>query len=45
LNAVDLFVVHEGTKIYILDEVQDWVKIRIQDGSIGWLPMNSMKKI
>ncbi len=45
MNAVDLFVVHEGTKIYILDEVQDWVKIRIQDGSIGWLPAGSIQKI
>lgn len=45
MNAVDLFVVHEGTKIYILDEVQDWVKIRIQDGSIGWLPLSSLQKI
>lgn len=45
MNAVDLFVVHEGTKIFILDEVQEWVKIRIQDGSIGWLPVNSLKKI
>lgn len=45
MNAVDLFVVHEGTKIYILDKVQDWVKIRIQDGSIGWLPMTSIEKI
>lgn len=44
-SAVDLFVVHEGTKIYILDEVQDWIKIRIPDGSIGWLPLNSVKKI
>jgi hypothetical protein len=44
-NAVDLFVVHEGTKIRVLDEVQDWVKIRIPDGSIGWLPSNSIKEI
>ena len=45
MNAVDLFVVHEGTKIYILDEVQNWIKIRIPDGSIGWLPVNSVQKI
>jgi tetratricopeptide (TPR) repeat protein len=45
LNAVDLFVVHEGTKIHILDQVQDWIKIRIPDGSIGWLPAESVKKI
>jgi tetratricopeptide (TPR) repeat protein len=44
-NAVDLFVVHEGTKITIMDEVQDWVKIKIPDGSIGWLPADSAKEI
>lgn len=45
MNAVDLFVVHEGTKVHILDQVQEWVKIRIPDGSIGWLPENTMKEI
>lgn len=44
-NAVDLFVVHEGTKIVIMDSVQDWVKIKIPDGSIGWLPADSLKEI
>lgn len=45
INSVDLFVIHEGTKIMVMDEVQDWVKIKIQDGSIGWLPKQSMKRI
>ena len=44
-NSVDLFVVHEGTKIKIMDEVDDWVKIKIQNGSIGWLPMSALRKI
>ena len=45
MNAVDLFVVHEGTKVRILDEVNEWVKIKIPDGSVGWLPGNSIKEI
>ena len=45
ISAVDLFVVHEGTKVYLMDEVNEWVKIKIQDGSVGWLPINSLKKI
>lgn len=44
-NAVDLFVVHEGTKIQLLDHVQDWIKIRIADGSVGWLPISSVREI
>jgi tetratricopeptide (TPR) repeat protein len=45
MTAVDLFVIHEGTKVRILDELQEWTKIRIQDGSVGWLPANSLKEI
>lgn len=45
MTAVDLFVIHEGTKVRILDQVQEWTKIRIQDGSVGWLPATAMKEI
>ncbi len=44
-SSVDLFVVHEGTKVRILDKVDNWNKIKIQDGSIGWLPADAMKLI
>jgi tetratricopeptide (TPR) repeat protein len=44
-NAVDLFVIHQGTKVHLLDEVDGWEKIRLQNGSIGWLPKNAMKEI
>ena len=44
-SAVDLFVIHEGTKVKIMDAVNEWVKIKIQDGSVGWLPGNSIKEI
>jgi len=44
-SSVDLFVIHEGTKVQIIDEVQGWVKIKIRNGSIGWLPGDSVKRI
>lgn len=44
-NSVDLFVIHEGTKVQIMDEIQGWVKIKIRNGSIGWLNVNSLKLI
>lgn len=44
-SAVDLFVIHEGTKVQIMDEVQGWIKIRLRNGSIGWLPGESMERI
>lgn len=36
-NSVDLFVLHEGTKVRILDSANGWDKIKIADGSVGWL--------
>ncbi len=44
-SAVDLFVIHEGTKVRIVDQVQGWVKIKLHDGSIGWLPGDAVKRI
>ena len=33
----DEFVVHEGLKVLIEDKVDDWIKIRLADGKIGWI--------
>lgn len=44
-NAVDLFVIHEGTKVRIIDKINNWVEIKIKNGSIGWLPEESIKEI
>ena len=41
-NSVDLFVVHEGTKVFIMDQVGNWKKIKIQNGSIGWVETENM---
>jgi tetratricopeptide (TPR) repeat protein len=44
-SSVDLFVLHEGSKVTLLDEVVGWHKIKIANGSVGWLPNESFKGI
>lgn len=44
-HAVDLFVIHDGTKVQVLDKVDHWLKIKIQNGSVGWLPADDLKEI
>ena len=34
----DLFVLHKGLKLQILDSVNHWRKIRLTDGKVGWIP-------
>jgi len=41
----DLFVIHEGTKVFIMDEINNWCNIRIANGSEGWMPIGSLKRI
>lgn len=43
-SSVDLFVLHEGSKVKILDQTDNWEKVKIDNGSIGWLPSTSIIK-
>lgn len=36
-TATDLFILHEGTEIEVLDKVANWSKIRIANGNQGWI--------
>jgi SH3-like domain-containing protein len=38
-------VIHEGIKFKIEDEVNSWVKIKLSDGKVGWLPNNVFEVI
>ena len=44
-NSVDLFVIHEGTKVGLIDEVEGWSEIRIANGSVGWVKTEDYKPI
>ena len=41
-SSVNLFVLHEGAKVQVLDQLGDWNKIKIADGSVGWLQAKEM---
>lgn len=38
-----VFTLHEGTKVNVLDQLNDWNKIKIADGQSGWLKSDSIK--
>lgn len=44
-SGTDLFLLHEGTKVSVEDEVGEWVEIRLSDGNKGWVPVNCLKII
>lgn len=45
ISGKDLFIIHEGTKVKIEDEVGGWYEIRLPDGNVGWIQSVDAQKI
>ena len=44
-SGEELFVLHEGTKVRVMERFRDWIRIRIGDGNTGWMPKAAAKEI
>ena len=44
-NSEKIFTLHEGTKVLVLDTVDNWKKIRISDGKTGWIISDKIKTL
>jgi tetratricopeptide (TPR) repeat protein len=45
LRSEEAFRLHEGTKVKILDTINDWKKIKLSDGKIGWIRNDDIKEL
>ena len=43
LRSDESFTLHEGTKVEVLDTVDDWKKIKLIDGKTGWVISDDVK--
>jgi len=44
-NSTDLFVMHDGTKVKVIDNVGEWSEIKLANGSVGWVNTSVFKVI
>lgn len=44
-SGKDLFILHEGTKVEVLDAFGEWSEIRIADGNEGWIRTSAIEVI
>ena len=44
-NSENVFTLHEGTKVVVLDTIDEWKKIKIADGKIGWIIAEEIKEL
>jgi len=43
LSSPEAFKLHEGTKVQVLDTVNNWKKIKLSDGKTGWISSADIK--
>ena len=43
LRSEEAFRLHEGTKVQVLDTVENWKKIKLTDGKMGWISADDIK--
>ncbi|RUA32879.1 MAG: hypothetical protein DSY76_00085 [Bacteroidetes bacterium] len=44
-NANTIFVIHQGTKVQLMDKLKNWHRIKLANGSIGWISESDFEKI
>ncbi|SFR37376.1 SH3 domain-containing protein [Robiginitalea myxolifaciens] len=44
-NASEAFLLHEGTKVQVLDSLTTWKKIELADGQTGWMPAEGLRQL
>lgn len=45
-KSTDLFLIHEGSKVEILDgSMKDWMEVKFEEGKQGWIPVNAAEVI
>jgi tetratricopeptide (TPR) repeat protein len=44
-KSTDAFVLHGGVKVFITDKVNEWMKIRLADGKVGWMEQKAAESI
>jgi tetratricopeptide (TPR) repeat protein len=44
-KSTDAFVLHSGVKVFITDKVNEWMKVRLADGKVGWMEQKAAEII
>jgi len=45
LRSDEVFTLHEGTKVQVLEGVKDWNKIKLANGKTGWILTKDIKAL
>lgn len=44
-ESTDLFIIHEGLKVRVLETTAGWVRVSLADGKLGWMETSQVAEI
>lgn len=44
-NASETILLHEGTKVYVIESIANWKKIQLTDETTGWIREDAIKEL
>ena len=44
-KAEDVFILHEGAEVQVTESFDDWCKLRLPDGKVGWIHSSDLEEI
>lgn len=44
-KAANVFILHEGTKVFVKESLDSWKKIQLTDGTEGWIENSAIKEV
>ena len=44
-DSNSIFTLHEGTKVFILETLNNWKKIQLTDGTEGWIEKTAIREV
>jgi len=44
-SSSDVFVLHEGAKVFLHEALENWIKVELTDGSEGWIESSAVKSV
>ncbi|RAR71322.1 tetratricopeptide repeat protein [Flavobacterium aciduliphilum] len=45
ISAPESIILHEGTKVYVLEQIANWKKVQLTDESTGWIQEDAIKEL
>lgn len=45
ISATDAVLLHEGTKVFIMESIANWKKVQLTDETTGWIESEAIKEV